>query len=414
MGRLSQLRALGYHWLLVLGTVMAPMHELRSAAKVGPGELLVAVWCVVGWLSSPRVRLPRIDSGYWLVWLVIVALGSIVGLNRLASGTSPSQLLTWIYLGFVALSVYAIMRSQPLHVMNRVLATIGATSVVVYAFLMAYWTFVGRDFLGLALDFSGVRFTGGGTNPHQVAVLMVVAIFINLRVALEARKMSTRLVFLGLAGLALWPALGTQSDTLVLALVGSALLAGVLMVAHSPLVPKGTNVTLVVIGALILAIAFRNQIVQALWDFILADRNGLGRLELWSEVGGALEQSPLIGLGPGGHSIGNYWEFHSTYVEVLAMSGILGFTLFLAYNLYLLSKVARYPTLLLIASPLFLYGISGFAARRLPYWVVLMLVVAIADSAYESIGRRRNTESKSPGAVEQRSWQEDEVGTITK
>ncbi|NLB75739.1 MAG: hypothetical protein GX799_04640 [Crenarchaeota archaeon] len=114
------------------------------------------------------------------------------------------------------------------------------------------------------------------------------------------------------------------------------------------------------------------------------DTNGLGRLGIFASFPSTFIKSPIVGLGPGVHGRNGLIEFHNTYLEVLAATGLFGGIVFLVFSIRIFKKtiVADWK-LFIIAVSMYAYGLAGFAMRRLVFWGVIAFVVAIAEQRVE-------------------------------
>ena len=54
-------------------------------------------------------------------------------------------------------------------------------------------------------------------------------------------------------------------------------------------------------------------------------------------------------------------EFHNTYLEILAMTGVVGFFIFAKFSLRIYRVLKSDYTLYLIVLPLYAYGLAGFS-----------------------------------------------------
>ena len=86
-------------------------------------------------------------------------------------------------------------------------------------------------------------------------------------------------------------------------------------------------------------------------------------------------------MGPGFHALGGTIEYNNTDLEIIAMSGLVGFAIFVVFTVRILLLLRVDYTLMLIALPLYVYGFSGFAMRRLAYWSILMTIIVAAEKS---------------------------------
>lgn len=377
---------------LVLAAVLAPMTGLRVADKIGPAEVLVVLWCAVVMVGSKSIHkalLPHLT--YWLVFLIAATMGALFASKQNLPYANPAGLVTWYFLGVVSLVMVAGLQSQPVSMLEATLSNIARLGTILYTLLYIYSRLVSSSLAGVDLWFGGddpalgARFTGGGTNPHQLALFLTATLFVHIRDAIKASHLRTRLVALCLIAACVFLGSATASSSMVTSVVATILIAGglgIVVLVHRPELKVLTVVALTALFIVMFPLLRDTSLA-----FIAADPNGMERIDLWESAPDTFAVSPLVGLGPGAFAMGGGIEFHNNYLEVLAMGGLLGLTSFAVYSLWILGRLLRYPSLLAIVLPLFTYGLSGFSARRLPYWIFLMLVVALAE------GLRDDTEA---------------------
>lgn len=368
--------------LFVLAIVLAPMTGLRFG-KVGPAEVLIAAWCMVELFRGARLSAATSHMRYWTLFLGATTLGAAIGGMFYPAESTPGDLVTWLYFAFISVVSFAALRGRSFAALMNIFRTMAVIGTVWYSFLFVYSRLVSVSFLGAPLWYGyGARFAGGGKNPHQVALLLSVLVFAHVSLFLSQPRVRGKVLHAALfaASLGLGQATKSSSFWIAIALTAGGLaFYSVLKVTKDPRQKLG--VSLIFAAGLLAACAWWWAELMAIGlNFIESDPNGLNRFEIWASIGETLSISPVFGLGPGTHGQGGSIEYHSTYLEVLAMSGVVGLVLFLGYSLLVLKRVARLPLLLFTALPLFIYGVSGFTARRLVYWLVLMLLLALAES----------------------------------
>lgn len=357
--------------------------------KLGPGELMLFTWAIASFIVSVRSRQSGSSANnvasatthllYWLSFLSIIALATLLQTGRSAS-QDISNIITWVFLGFISVSIAYFLRARSPRDIEAIVSRIASATAVWYGCLYVYSKTLSSTFLGAPLWYGDIRFSGGGTNPHQVALLLVavtqIFLYRVLSPGMSPISAFQRATAVGGFVVSLALTFETQSETAYYASLLASLLS--VLIAISSKLQAHTSIVFWSVVIVSVA-AFESSLRHALTDFVESDPNGLGRIELWRTVTSALDQNQAIGLGPGAHANEGVNDFHSTYFDILAMSGLLGFGLFMGYSVLLLWKSSRVPLLLPILASLYLYGISGFAARRLPFWTILMLSVLLAE-----------------------------------
>jgi O-antigen ligase len=110
------------------------------------------------------------------------------------------------------------------------------------------------------------------------------------------------------------------------------------------------------------------------YNWIASDSNGLGRFRIFASYPETFWKSPVFGLGPGVHGLNGTIEFHNTYLEVLAMSGMAGGIVFVLFTLNAWKEVRWSPFTLGMFVTLYVFGLAGFGMRRLVFWIILSII----------------------------------------
>ena len=135
---------------------------------------------------------------------------------------------------------------------------------------------------------------------------------------------------------------------------------------------------LVIVVTLVVGL-LRNQINEGIYNWISEDANGIGRISIFKSIVYTLQKNWIVGLGPGTHGGNGTIEYHNTYLEVLAMGGVLGFGVFTVFVVRLFKALRVRPVLCFVLLPLFTYGIAGFSMRRLCFWIFVPMLIAYAE-----------------------------------
>jgi len=371
-------------YILIFGLVLAPMTGLRIM-KVGPAEILCLIWCLVNFSEYLKIKKNDFVLSFWLVFLSCICLGTAFGYIFYPHESQPLQIFTYIYLMLISIGVYAGLSKNTLPYIEKMLEEICLYVTLWYFFLFLYSFLVAPSFFGAPLWYSEQRFSGGGTNPHQLAVLMGANVFICYRFLRIKREINQKLKYLLFIIIGVIIALETLSSTLIMSLAITIILAIVLEIIQREKTQKKKILTtlLIIIFSGIIFLLFYPYIWGRGLNWISSDPNGLGRLEIFSSFTETLKKNPIVGLGPGNHAFNGMIEYHNTYLEIIAMSGFIGFIIFILFSKRIFQIMRVDYTLKLIIIPLYLYGLAGFSMRRLAFWVLLMFVLVVAKKIRE-------------------------------
>ena len=363
-------------WLLIIGLTLAPMTGLR-VGKVGPAEALCALWAIrFAFKSKFRMTdIFRFFIGFLGSLLVGTAIGYLIARNELRI----SGLFTWGYLSVVAVLMYDGLSNNSSEYNDKLLNAFAAVAVIWQLFLYIYSKNVSRTFLGSTLWYHGVRYSGGGTNPHQVAVLLCGAFPIFARNVIKRRQ---PIINIALAGVSIFLLGETSSSTGIMAVALCVLLFAAMLIVNVGSRRKRIQyIAIMLLLVLLVVLFFYQKIYDYIMEWIEEDSNGMGRLQIYSSFGRTFRKSALFGLGPGEHAFEGVIEYHNTYLEILAATGICGMVFFLIYTVRSIKKLWRADwTLVPAVIAIYAYGLAGFAMRRLVYWGIMVLTTAVASA----------------------------------
>lgn len=378
-----------FDYLLILGLVLAPMTELRIW-KVGPSELLLMLWSTKYIRGFFEGGLKHYLIRFWLLFYLTITAGMLYCLifyPRESSGVDG--LFTWFFMLYISLGVYAGMKKHSLSSILQILETVVILSAIWYFLLLMYSQRVSTHFLGARLWYARVRYTGGGSNPHQMAILslglMFVSFYFLCRVKLSLPKKTLHAACMGAH---LYYLFLTRSTTAWMAMAATYAVGFVLLVLLLQRGVRDRQVTVILLSAfslLLVMVAF-TQLYEKFYNWVAKDPNGLHRFQLFAYVLDPLSKNFLFGLGDGTHSNNGISEFHNTYLEIIGMSGLIGVIIFVLFTYRLIKNLWHDPFLLLLPLAYYVYGFAGFGLRRLPYWVLTVMMIAISEKIPKTEG----------------------------
>ncbi|MBQ1820389.1 MAG: O-antigen ligase family protein [Clostridia bacterium] len=368
--------------LLVFGAVLSPMTGLRIW-KIGPAEVLCLIWAL-RYVSMKRLVLDE-HARFFILFLIGMFLGTLVCIVVAPEELNTEGWATWIYLAFISCVLLKRIRKNSLEYNIKLFDVICRLCVLWYLFLYGYSLLVGRVFLGAPLWYHNLRYSGGGTNPHQVAVMLCGIAFWFSGRALQGKSFLLNTLFFGIT---VYLETQTRSSTGLAAIFLASLVLLVIVtvqrVKHKR--NRAIIITLEIAAGVLIAVIFYRVIYQMVYEWIADDSNGIGRFYIWSSFRNVLRKSPVFGLGPGEHTLtqlGELQELHNTYLEIYAASGLLGFFAFVILSIRVFRTVARGNLAMLpILISMYMYNFAGFSMRRLVYWVIITFVFVISEQCF--------------------------------
>ncbi len=361
-------------WILIIGLTLAPMTSLRIG-KIGPAEALCALWSV-RFVFKSRFRMTDIFR-FFVGFMGCMLFGTAVGFLTARNELRISGLFTWLYLAGIAVLMYDGLSRNDSAYNEKLLNTFAAAALLWQLFLYIYSITVSKTLLGATLWYHGVRYAGGGTNPHQVAVLLCGVFPIFIRNVIRRKAVVFNIAF---AAAAVFLLLKTKSSTGVLALAVCIAFFALLRIANIGSKRKRIQMLFITLLLIILAVLFLYKTVyNYLKEWIEEDSNGIGRIYIFSSFGNTFWKDPIFGLGPGVHGINGLIEFHNTYLEILAATGLEGMAFFEIYTVRIVKSLWKADwTLVPIIASMYAYGLASFAIRRLAYWGIVVIATALA------------------------------------
>lgn len=389
-----------FDYLLVFGLMLAPMTGLRIW-KIGPSELLCAIWSIKYIRGMFGKDLNHYLKRFWLLFYATITAGMLFCLIFYPSESSGLDgFFTWFFMLFISLGIYAGIKQRSLPNILQILETFCFFSVVWYLFLLVYSRTISDTFLGAPLWYGrGARFSGGGTNPHQMAVLSLGLFFISFyfltrikltwqKKLLHAACIAAHIFFLRL----------TKSTTAWMGLV-AALAMGivVLLIVHRRSI-RSKQITVILLVSLMTLVLFVSiiQLVERFMAWVALDPNGMGRFKLFADIVDPIRKNFLFGLGDGTHALFGRGEFHNSYLEIIGMSGVIGVIIFTAFTFRMIKNLWHDPMLLLLPLAYYIYGLSGFGLRRLPFWALTVFMIALSEKVPGFGGKNLRTRKIDP------------------
>ncbi len=360
--------------LLVAGLCMAPMTSLRIW-KIGPGEVLCLLWGIRNgvsyYLSKSDILL------FFTSFVFCLLIGSAIGYYLAPNELRVTDIITWIYLAVIAISLYEGLNSRSYEYNDLLLHTFARIAAIWFIFLYIYSITVSRRIFGIPLWASRTRFSGGATNPHQTAILFCGIFFVFIREIVKKKRVFSNLCY---SFISLFLMLRTRSSTGVLAIAFGIVITTYFIIGYAFHKHKFAALVGITVLYLIVGLVGYRILYKLFMYWVESDANGLGRLTIFSSFSITFIKSPLLGLGPGVHGINGLIEYHNTYLEILAATGLVGGLVFAIYTIRLVKTILYADwTLLPIVISLYAYGLAGFSMRRLVYWGIVAFITVIAE-----------------------------------
>ena len=393
--------------LLYLGlTIIRPQSYIASLEHV-PLLIIVQVLAFASWLGS-RAKTFAAPQFMLLPLFLLAMMASEVATGWFGGSIEQLRQFGPAVIAFFVLAAAA--STSPRHV--RMILVVFTLCTTVLALHSLEQSLYGVGWTGRTLDHEGrIRYVGIFDDPNDLGLLFVSVL--PMAVYLSAgRGLLRRLFWLACAALILYGIYLTNSR-------GTMLAVGVIFGVYLWL-KRGKLIALVFGGAGFVAmrlIKTRFQNLEA------SGSSALGRIDAWYAGLHMFVAHPLLGVGVGNFTDYNYLTAHNSWVLVLAETGFVGYTLWLAfisYGFWMMFSVLRHQPQLdaddelaaiawqqeqAIAFTLLLCLCGMFAAAFFlsrSYIIVLYLLEAVVVGAY--VGCRQRFEDLPRMSLTESWW----------
>jgi O-antigen ligase len=386
-----------------LGTalVLTTATQLRfGGLPVGPGEVLLGAWLLgaVATLGTRGLSRPGIGGtlllAFWGVGAAALALGWIVGLadgdstllngrDLVAFGLVVAMIVLLAFDGRARFVAQAAARAIPV---------VGVATMLVLGAAMIATR--GGSVGPIQPLYGDARFRGWAENPNQLALLLVTVPLAAVAFARQGRKNRPIWLAIGVAGILLGVITGSDALKAAWAVVlALAVFAGWLRVTFGRFA-RTAPAALFAIGAPVAigigVLATGDRLVRAVEDQVAetfeVGGQGQDRVGRWLYGFEALEDSPLVGLGPGPFSGGSGpfqgQEAHNSVVDWIVSTGLLGLVALLVLGVGAAVAVARRrrPLSGAIGIALVIFASLHYVFRQPLAW---FLVLAVVDGIFD-------------------------------
>ena len=247
----------------------------------------------------------------------------------------------------------------------------------VLCFLYLY-SFYSSSFLGFSILYYHY-FVPLADNVHQTSMVIVPLPFLGLYVLKQVSGFWLRLLTLIMVILTIAMALNTGSDKAIMGIYVGFALSFVFWIYNLPrqrVYRQFFSSTVVVL--LLFAVALLYIQLEDFLSGYFAEMDGGGaRAYLYTNAIGVGLHSPVVGLGTGAHIWGiheKFWDAHQTFITAFLQAGIFGLLLFIGLIIKIGWSKINEPALLAAFSTILIYATGGDILRRMPIWVILMLI----------------------------------------
>ena len=370
---------------IVIALIAMPFTLLR-VGPIGLGELIFIIFFLTE-LGNQRFNIYSnnfVFSRFWIAFLSVSLIGFLFNIIFLdhRTGTYLGMLFDFSSYVVILFACYALenMRKRTDCDFYKIIRGVffGSSIVFILLYLISFLT---NNLLGLPLKYYGF-FVPLADNLHQISLFLIPLPFLGILIFKQERGFFLRSLIVFFIGMIFIMGYSTGSFKAMIGFV-LGILVYIFLSWVSTVNKKNRFLavgTIFFIGFLIilLNIGFISSLFTAL---LIEEDLENDRLRLYGRAIDIMKTSPIFGLGPGGHIWNNskFYDSHQTFFTVMLQGGIFGLFIMGKFMYQLIAKLIKNPTLFAALFTIIVYFLGGDIMRRLPTWIVLVLIFYYND-----------------------------------
>lgn len=372
-------------FLLCFGTTLALFTSLRFSF-FGLGELLIIfAFFLVNISEIPRINYKNYPfTFFWLIYIFSSLIGAFLNLTFLTTETGTTfglsiDLFAYIFILVTSFVIETSIIKRNLNPFRALKYFVLLSSFVLS--MLLFISFFSPTFLGLSLMYE-TNFAPLVDNVHQISMFYIMLPFLCAAILeKEIKNYSKKLSFLAIVFYLLLifaTILMATSAGATKAFLG--FWAAVFTAIFLYLFSKVNNVLkALMIYSIFVLVALAIYSFDLLQAFLIlfneADVGG-GRAFFYTHSFNLIYESPIFGRGPGAHIWNTqvYSDIHQTFLTVFVQAGIIGFVSFILLLSKFVKDLSTHSLFFASMVPLLIYALGGDILRRLPIWILIILV----------------------------------------
>ncbi|WP_299824164.1 hypothetical protein [uncultured Pontibacter sp.] len=318
-------------------------------------------------------------SRFWLSYLIISLFGFAYNLIFLdyATGTLASLVFDFSAYVMLLMSCLLIEGSIKRKKINTYLFIkyffLISSGIMLALYILSFFT---SSLLGLSLKYY-IYFVPLAKNLHQISMFLVPLPFLGLRILLVEKNVKAKLLICSLIVADVVMASSTGSEKAIISLIVGSIVFVIFKFLYT-LNLRSRRIFIFLLSFISGTILMLNIEFAINWfvEYFEEIDMGGGRAMLYGKAIEVGLNSPLVGLGTGGHiyADGKFWDAHQTFITAFLQTGLVG-VLILIILLFNVAKKAIYnPAIIAAFSAIFMYALGGDVLRRLPIWIMLVII----------------------------------------
>lgn len=373
---------------LVVGATLSLFTSLRFSF-FGIGELLI----IFSFFLTNFSRIPPINflnfpfTIFWAIYITASLFGALLNLTIINNQTGTIEKMTldlfaYIFIFCTAFTLEANINQKSLNPWRLLKGFIIFSSIVLT--ILLFISFYTPSFVGLALFHNEASFAPLVTNVHQITMFYIILPFLCIGILIkeyevypDRNSIIKTILYLTLFCTTIYMALTAQATKAIVGFwLGVACLFLFYFISKSGFIMRSIIIYLLI--TFIVFIVYYFDLIRIFTDFFI-DADGISgtRAILYGGSFNLISESPIFGRGPGGHIWKGelYWDVHQTFLTALIQAGIVGFISFMVLVFRFIKDIASESIFLASMAPLAIYALGGDILRRLPIWILLILIM---------------------------------------
>jgi hypothetical protein len=390
---------------IAAGIALSTASQLRlKALPLGPGESLLFAWMIFALIRQRFVITPitRVICLFWIIAFSSLALGLIAGeLMEIASigDTVIHDSFAFVFAASFSIIFFSTVTSK--RDLDKLLLFVISFTAVPLTILL-----INPSLLPPINPWYGtIRFSGWSKDPNQLCILLGVMPFLSVYLMNLSSSNYQKMWCIFLTFASIFFGIQTLSDSLRLwwsISTAVLLIWGLYQIILSKITIHLSgyrafiirNIILIFLILITLGVGYMSSQMAAsipiklrsgsINEQLSSGSQGQVRLTLATNGLGALWRSPLVGVGPGGHSgfTGSFQNFeaHNTFIDWGGSTGILGLTCYVTLVGWVGWKAFRSGSTALFAAWISLigYAIFVYVLRHIVFWFFLLTIASLS------------------------------------
>ncbi|MDX9920205.1 MAG: hypothetical protein RB289_09545 [Paludibacter sp.] len=383
--------------LISIGLTFLPFSELRISF-FGIGELIFLYLFLVSQIKHNKIRkrnrFKKVFSEFWSFFISMLLIGFVINVvvfkryENLDSVFFDFFAYLFVFIVIITLEKYLVNKMIDVLKICKLFFILSSSILILLYFI----SFSNSTLFGFTLTRFN-HFQPFSTNVHHIAMFLSPLFFIGVFVLENTKhKISKTVILLFLVVIFFM----IQSTNAFKANFG--LFAGIIVYLYLLLFKAFDRKSRQTFHFVVFPIFFLfflihfDSISNYLVEVFIEEDVGSGRRSIYQLALNKIMISPFFGFGPGAQIYfnGEFWDAHQTLLTLLLQGGVFAFLSFAFLFLRIIKTVISSPSLFSCLIAISIYVLGGDILRRLPIWIVLVLIYYFAYKNKRKIRHNRS------------------------